>query len=98
MYLLESFDESYLRQVIYEDYREARLMVFSALARRSGNLVKPCAQIGPIWFKGGPPGEENWVRGMVSQYVADCVLCAFIKFGRRVTESKINIALRYGAP
>ena len=98
MYLLESLDAYYLEKVIYEDCREARLIVFRTLARRSGNLAKPCTQIGPIWFEGGPPGERNWVRGMVSQYVADCILRAFITFGQRVTEAKIDTVLRYGSP
>lgn len=96
MNFLDSLDEIYLKRVIY--CADARMLSFDSLGHNPYNLIKPCSLIGPIRFYGGPPTQRILVKGMASQYVADCILSAIIKFGDRFVSAKIDAILRHCAP
>lgn len=98
MELLDSLDETYLKEIVYRNYNTAPPIAFESLGQYTFSLMKSCSRVGPIRFKGGPPGHRNWVRGMASQYVADRILCAMIKRGTCVVAAKIDAILKHGIP
>lgn len=97
MELLDSLDETYLKEIVYRNYNTAPPIAFRTLEWYS-DPMEPCSQIGPIWFEGGPPGHRDWIDGMVSQYVADRILYAMTERGERIVAAKIDAILRHGIP
>lgn len=92
--LLRSLNKNYVEETVYRDDRDAKAMPFSTLGRDPRNLCKLITHIGPLWFWGGPPGQEGMTCGMASRYVADCLLQYMNEQGSyRHLSLKINSAL-----
>lgn len=96
--LLDILSITFANKRIYDDSSAARPITLRQLGIDPDSLIKPCSEIGPIWFCGGPPSQREWMVGMVSQYVADCILCAIIERGERIVCAEIDAVLRIGAP
>lgn len=96
--LLDTLSITFANKRIYDDTPTAQPTTLRQLAIDPDSLIKPCPEIGPIWFCGGPPSQKEWMSGTVSQYVADCILCAIIERGERIVCAEIDAVLRIGAP
>ena len=96
--LLDALSITFANRRIYDDTPTAQPITLRQLGYAGNNLIKPCSEVGPVWFCGGPPGKRDWMAGMVSQYVADCILCAIVERGERVVGAEIDAVFRIGAP
>ena len=94
--LLDSLDESFAKERVYDV--TGGEMIVGSLGDDPYNLLVPCSELGPIWFNGGPPGQEEWIDGFVCQYVADCLLRSIVTLGEVVVGAKIGTVMRQGAP
>jgi hypothetical protein len=94
--LLDSLDKNFAKEDLYN--RTGGELLVSSLGGNSFNLLVPCSKLGPIWFNGGPPGQEKWIKGFVCQYVADCLLRSIVTLGEYVVGAKARAVIRYGAP
>ena len=96
--LLDSLSSDYLTEIIYQHGRFSTRLLFNELALESHNLVTICSQIGPIWFDGGPPNKKGWVCGMASQFVADCLFRALLKYEEKTVLEAIQHTITYRTP
>lgn len=94
--LLDSLDESFAKEQVY-DVTGTEMRVAS-LGDDPYNLLVPCSELGPVWFNGGPPGQEEWGTGFICQYVADRLLRSIIALGEYTVGAKVSAVMRYGAP
>lgn len=98
MILLDSLSSDYLTEIIYRHGRFSTSLFFNELALESHNLTMMCSQIGPIWFDGGPPNKKEWVCGMASQFVADCLFRALLKYGEKTVLIAVQHTITYRTP
>ena len=95
--LLEEMWPPCLQDRVYDDARDAGGQAFVDYCNSKG-LRSACARTGCIWFHGGPPTNRGWVSGSVAQFVADRVLWAAHRMGRKPVARVLRNHLSVGAP
>jgi hypothetical protein len=97
MDLLDSLDGGFLKDTIYTEEAWGG-KPFGSLGHDPYILIMTCDSVGPLWFHGGPPGDEDWWEGMACQYVAECILQSIVTLGEIVVGAKIGVVMRQGVP
>jgi len=94
--LLNRFNPHYANGVVYWNCPTAQELKFHELA--DDFLLMPLANVGEIWFYGGPPGQEDWICGPAMQYVADCLMKEVTLNGSYYVSKVMYSLIVVGAP
>lgn len=94
--LLESIDRKYITQELWSI--RTHVTTLEEIGHDPYSLLCICSRIGPFYFRCGPPGKEEWKKGLISQYVADCLLQATLEYGWTFVSIKLKDLVKRGAP
>lgn len=84
---------------------ESKTLYVRGQAKYFVDLIEDCNRLHQslnwlpnMYFTGGPPGNEEWIYGTATQYVADCLLVDLVMGKRDEVFQQLECVIKSGTP